>query len=62
MFERDNDELRSFGIAIDTIDLQDDDGDTSGYRLDRKGLYLPYLSLASRKGKPGSQPRRPDKY
>ncbi len=62
MFERDKDELRSFGIAIDTIDLQDDDGDTSGYRLDRKGFYLPYLSLASREGKPGSQPRRPDKH
>jgi predicted DNA-binding transcriptional regulator YafY len=62
MFERDKDELRSFGIAIDTVDLQDDNGDTSGYRLDRKGFYLPYLSLASREGKPGSQPRRPDKH
>lgn len=57
MFERDKDELRSFGI-----DLLYDDGDPSGYRLDRKGFYLPYLSLASREGKPGSQPRRPDKH
>jgi len=55
MFESDKDEPRSFGIAIDTIELQDDNGDTSGYRLERKGFYLPSLSLASREGKPGAQ-------
>src|SRR5690348_10920928 len=45
MFERDKDELRSFGISIDTIQFEDDSGDASGYRLDRKSFYLPYLSL-----------------
>jgi proteasome accessory factor B len=62
MFERDKDELRAFGISIDMIQFQDDDGDASGYRLDRKTFYLPYLSLAARGGKPASHPRRPDKY
>lgn len=58
MFERDKDELRSFGIAIDTV--QFDDGEAVGYKLDRKGFYLPYLSLASGSGK--TKPRKPDKY
>jgi proteasome accessory factor B len=62
MFERDKDELRSFGISIHTVEFEDDHGDASGYRLDRKGFYLPYLSLAAREGKPGSMPRKPDKY
>jgi proteasome accessory factor B len=47
MFERDKDELRSFGIDIATSDISDDDGDTQGYRLDRKTFYLPYLSLTA---------------
>jgi proteasome accessory factor B len=62
MFERDKDELRSFGISIDTVEFEDDNGDASGYVLDRKGFYLPYLSLAARDGKPGTKPRRVDKY
>ena len=60
MFERDKDELRSFGIGIETVAF--DDGEAVGYRLDTKSFYLPYLSLASREGKPGSTPRKPDKY
>jgi proteasome accessory factor B len=62
MFERDKDELRSFGISIDTVEFEDDNGDASGYLLDRKGFYLPYLSLAARDGKPGTKPRKVDKY
>ena len=62
MFERDKDELRSFGIAIETVLFQDDDGEASGYKLDRKGFYMPYLSLAAREGRQGSQPMKPDKY
>src|SRR5687768_11880089 len=57
MFVRDKDELRAFGISIDTIPFQDDDGDASGYRLERKGFYLPYLSLASKTGKQGTAPK-----
>lgn len=60
MFERDKDELRSFGIAIETVAF--DDGEAVGYRLDRKGFYLPYLSLAARGGKPGSMPKKQDRY
>ncbi len=60
MFERDKDELRSFGIGIDTVAF--DDGEAVGYKLDRKGFYLPYLSLASREGKTGSEPQKLDKY
>jgi len=60
MFERDKDELRSFGIAIETVAF--DDGEAVGYRLDTKGFYLPYLSLAARGGKAGSTPTKQDKY
>ena len=60
MFERDKDELRSFGISIESV--EDADGGTSTYRLDRKGFYLPYLSLSARGGKPASTPRKPDKH
>jgi proteasome accessory factor B len=44
-FERDKDELRSFGIPIETI--QSPDGETIGYRLDTRHFYLPYLTLRS---------------
>jgi proteasome accessory factor B len=43
-FERDKDELRRFGVPIDTV--KDTDGNTLGYRLERKAFYLPYLMLA----------------
>jgi len=43
-FERDKDELRRFGVPIDTV--KDTDGNTLGYRLERKAFYLPYLLLA----------------
>jgi predicted DNA-binding transcriptional regulator YafY len=62
MFERDKDELRSFGIAIDTITPDDGSGDPSGYRLDRKTFYMPYLSLAASGGKPGTKPRKIEKF
>ena len=57
MFERDKDELRAFGIPIETVVL---DGDTFGYRLRREDFYLPYLLLASSAGT--STPRRVDRY
>ena len=60
MFERDKDELRSFGIAIETIPFDEDE--TSGYRLDRHSFYLPYLSLSASGGKPASKPRKLDKF
>ena len=54
MFERDKDELRDFGIPIRTETSSD--GETHGYRLDRRDFYLPYLSVMAEEGH--SQPRR----
>ncbi len=62
MFERDKDELRSFGVDIATIDMEDDSGETKGYRLDRKTFYMPYLSLAANGTDPGKKPRKIEKF
>jgi proteasome accessory factor B len=56
MFERDKDELRALGIPIETVTF--DEGESTGYRLDKKGFYLPYLVLFSREGRANSEPRR----
>jgi predicted DNA-binding transcriptional regulator YafY len=45
-FERDKDELRRFGVPIETV--KDSDGETLGYRIDRKAFYLPYLVVSGR--------------
>ena len=42
-FERDKDELRDFGIPIETLDA--DDNDETRYRLKSNDFYLPYLAL-----------------
>ena len=59
MFERDKDELRAFGIPIETV--LNDQGETLGYRLPSKDFYLPYLAIAEM-GRPLSKPRKVDKY
>ena len=56
MFERDKDELRSFGIPIDTVET--DDGE-QGYRLRARDFYLPYLTLRSDSA---PKPRKVDAY
>ncbi|HET6577546.1 MAG TPA: WYL domain-containing protein [Gemmatimonadales bacterium] len=43
MFERDKDELRAFGVRIETIGMPE--GDAVGYRLLARDFYLPYLAL-----------------
>ncbi|HEX6051711.1 MAG TPA: WYL domain-containing protein [Gemmatimonadaceae bacterium] len=43
-FERDKDELRRFGVPIDTV--RDGQGEPLGYRIERKGFYLPFLMVA----------------
>ncbi len=58
MFERDKDELRTFGIPIETV--QSAEGEVMGYRLDARHFYLPYLTLRS-EGRP-SQPKKVDRY
>ncbi len=55
-FERDKDELRSFGIPITT---EDDAGEGQGYRLRRENFYLPYLSLLQASGQRKSATTRP---
>lgn len=49
MFERDKEELREFGIPIDT---REGDGEAPRYVLVPSELYLPYLALVSRERPP----------
>ena len=58
-FERDKDELRRFGVPIETV--PDADGEPLGYRLHRKAFYLPYLVAAACEPKqpPGASAGRP---
>src|SRR3954470_7905020 len=58
MFERDKDELRAFGIPIETV--TDPSVETTGYRLQPQHFYLPYLILRSVAG--GPKPKKIDKY
>jgi predicted DNA-binding transcriptional regulator YafY len=58
MFERDKDELRTFGIAIETVASAE--GEVMGYRLDARYFYLPYLTLRS-EGR-ASPPKKVDRY
>lgn len=48
MFERDKDELRSAGIAIETVNGAN--GEPSQYRLKPEAFYLPYLVLSGADG------------
>ncbi len=59
MFERDKDELRSFGIPIETVINADDE--VVGYKLSTKNFYLPYI-LLTQQGKKPTKPRRSDRY
>jgi proteasome accessory factor B len=59
MFERDKDELRAFGIPIETVDPPDE-GDAQGYQLRTRDFYLPYLALRA-EGRT-SAPAKSDKY
>ena len=55
-FERDKDELREFGVPIESV--PDESGNPVGaYRLRRKDFYLPYLCFAV----PGGGVRRPER-
>jgi proteasome accessory factor B len=56
-FERDKDELRRFGVPIDTV--EDNDGEAIGYRLERKAFYLPYLMVAGNERSASTQRRVP---
>lgn len=56
-FERDKDELRRFGVPIETVPASD--GDPQGYRLRVRDFYLPYLAVRSQGG---AKPRKLDPY
>jgi proteasome accessory factor B len=58
MFERDKDELRAYGVPIETVPMPE--GDAPGYRLLSRDFYLPYLALRS-EGRT-SRPRKVDRY
>ncbi|HET7584486.1 MAG TPA: WYL domain-containing protein [Gemmatimonadaceae bacterium] len=45
MFERDKDELRAFGIPIETVELGDPP--QAAYQLRRRDFYLPYVHIAA---------------
>ena len=57
-FERDKDELRRFGVLIETVPMPE--GGVEGYRLLSREFYLPYLSLMA-EGRP-PRPRKLDRY
>jgi proteasome accessory factor B len=57
-FERDKDELRTFGIPIETV--TGPEGDAVGYRLLPQNFYLPYLTLRSATG--STRPKKVDQY
>lgn len=60
MFERDKDELRAFGVPLDTV--TNDDGEVAGYQIRAKDFYLPYLYLAAGQHASAAQPRRLNRY
>jgi proteasome accessory factor B len=59
-FERDKDELRAFGIPIETV--TNAEGEVIGYRLQAKNFYLPYLMLRSGTRDDFSKPKKIDQY
>ncbi|MEJ7811444.1 MAG: WYL domain-containing protein [Gemmatimonadaceae bacterium] len=48
MFERDKDELRAFGVPIESVPMAE--GEQTGYRLRGTNFYLPYLAVAAGRG------------
>jgi predicted DNA-binding transcriptional regulator YafY len=60
MFERDKDELRAFGIPIETV--RGPDGEVAGYQLRARDFYLPYLYVAAAEGRPRHEPQRVGAY
>jgi predicted DNA-binding transcriptional regulator YafY len=59
-FERDKDELRRFGVPIDTI--RDGEDEPVGYHLARKSFYLPYLNVSGRERAANTRPASTEGY
>jgi len=60
MFERDKDELRAFGVLIETVTFGDPP--QTGYRLRRQDFYLPFLAVAGGGRAPTRTAVPPDGY
>ncbi|MEO7648110.1 MAG: WYL domain-containing protein [Gemmatimonadaceae bacterium] len=60
MFERDKDELRAFGVPLETV--TNDEGEVAGYQIRAQNFYLPYLYLAAGEHAGSTQPKRLNKY
>ena len=60
MFERDKDELRAFGVPIETVTLED--GEPGAYRLRIRDFYLQYLHATAPGAKVARGPGRIDRY
>lgn len=56
-FERDKDELRSYGIPLETVSYSISYGaeQVEGYRIARRDFYLPYLKLVREAGEEGEE-------
>jgi predicted DNA-binding transcriptional regulator YafY len=59
-FERDKNELRDFGVPIETISL--DDGESAGYLVRARDFYLPFVALAEHAAAPRRTPLAPEGY
>ena len=60
MFERDKDELRAFGVPLETV--TNEEGEVAGYQIRAQNFYLPYLYLAAGEHAGSARPRRLNKY
>ncbi len=58
MFERDKDELRSFGVPLRTV--MNEEGELTAYQLSTRDFYMPYLSVATARRVTGA--KRVDRY
>lgn len=47
MFERDKEDLRDFGVPIESLPIQEGTNEGTGYRLRAHDFYLPFLAVLS---------------
>ena len=59
-FERDKEDLRGFGVPLETI--PGPDGEKPRYRVRPRDFYLPYLGLVAARGAPPGRAARLDAY
>ncbi len=62
MFERDKDELRGFGIPIESVPSDENKNEIVGYRLRPRDFYLPYLAVRAEDKSATTKARKLDRY